>query len=267
MILETFRQLVLGLPKSRSAARIVLVTGDAIMGEALRELYGTQVNCIIEKSFDTLSTLVNTLKSEITEDLIGKILPKAETLFYERDNPLCLWRKADIWNTLEERYLDIIETGPEEDYTVLITRTSVAPPSFVKKEGQRVTFSTKITLNVLAKKYQQSTLGQLSSLMPPGNVILSTMPTGYSTFGNPNLGFTSYPGSGIGATVGTVGSTMNLGNVGNVGNLATLAPPTKEVRVEGSQVFEAVWSAILTTRQTLSRPRLIDIKHLQATWA
>ena len=92
IILETFYQKVENLPTSSQVCRIFfLVTNDPRMREAAELHLRDRLNVKVLDSLSGLRTILNALKSEITDAVLKEILPRAAELFYKANDEKSLY--------------------------------------------------------------------------------------------------------------------------------------------------------------------------------
>jgi len=277
LILESFSQLATKLPKSSTTTRIILVTQDALLGAAFGDKFSGHSNVRMEPNMDSLLSLVNTLRSEISEQDVQKLLPRAQQLFYEKGNKSSFYYKGEIWKKIREKFGDILSSVPDASY-VLGDNTGLhlGAQTFVKKDAQKLYFGVKLTSTIEALKYEYNTeIGRVHpSLFSPHKVsdvnALASLTTGVGGPGEPSSALLQ---KWSGASLNPAYNPLSFGPAGMANPASGLSflpspvPEFKEIKRTGQNVFEVSWAATLTTRQTLIRPTLVEIRHLETTWA
>src|SRR6266446_323954 len=260
LVLESFVQLSETLPKTSALARIVLVTGDRLINQAFDDKKVSQGNVIIYPGLDSVLNLFNVLRSEITEDILSNILPKAHTLFYEKNNPSCLYIKERIFNKISEKFSEIVTAGPEPGLDSATKNLYLNPTTFVGKDGQRISFATKLTLAVESNSYEYEITSPSNN--SEGTRIGTNVLSGFSQPAGNVLSSFSY--------ANPPNTLLGLSGSAGLGEMTIRSTPTlpaiKQKVRKGKHVFEIFWNGILTTRQKLTRPSLVDLKHLETTW-
>jgi PIN domain len=166
IVLETFCQRVSDLPKSLQSCRIVLLSNDERLIDAARERMEDRNNVTFASSLDDIRTMLNALTSQITQETVNTLLPKAFRLFFETENQRTIWYAAGVQDEIRNRYSDQLNQVPKGWNHVLIQSIHIgSPPTFIEKKGQRLTFSDKIIYRMQAIKYVQRSPADQNKLM------------------------------------------------------------------------------------------------------
>jgi hypothetical protein len=253
LILEALFQLVEGLPRSNNAARIVLLSADKLVQDAARERLKERANVVIVENLDALRTMLNAVASQLTQEVINSVIPRAQKIFFEPNNFDTLYYKAKVWEKITTEFSDIYKKPPEVGFIVSVERILVGPVTFLNKDRQRLSFSSKITVELEAKKFQ------------PRN--LSALPTA-------GLGLMSPSGPSVssvaGSTTNTLANFPGLLNSPTAQNkpsaLGDLSQFVEELKRRGSTVFEANWEVTFNRKGTLVNPHLMKIEHRSSSW-
>lgn len=256
LVLEAFTQLVVELPKSNSVARIILLTNDGPLQAAARQRFEDRSNVSVLGGLDELRTALNAVASQITQDVIKAVIPQAESLFFEKNNNRSLYYKGDLWQKITSQYSSIIRKGPEEGISATVEKIQIGNPTFLDKQNQRLSFSTKITIEVEAIKLvsRQSPSAALTvGTISPGGTIAH--PTSATAATNLLLG-----GGSVGLSAGNMLTSGLSAAVPSI--LADYASITKR----GTHILEVSWTATLTMKGNLINPKLGKIEHLSSTW-
>jgi hypothetical protein len=269
LVLECFSQLLETLPRSRTLCRVLIVSGDQLLQEALRGKIADRDNARYFGDLDELQTYMAVLRSELTETLMGKLLPEARSLFFKPQDEKTFYYKEGIWRTLFAQHADTISSVPEADFTSTVTKVVVGQPSFIEKIGQRLRWSTKILVTVEAKKLER---GPMSLSSDAGSIFL-TSPGLLSS--NPGLSLFQTPGTltntGLALRPPSAFLTENRGSptyiAGGVADPRITSPSFREITREGTHVFEVIWEVTLTVRQTLINPKVVEIRHHETSWS
>ncbi len=267
IVLETFCQLASDLPKSLQVCRIILLSNDKRLVEAARERMADRNNVAFANDLDAVKTILNALASAITQEVVNKLLPRADELFFKSEEKKTLYYSAEIGAKIRSQYsqeLSKVPPGFSSVTTKAIYITS--PPTFLVKEGQKLSFSTRITFSMEATRYVQRS----SSLSNLSNPVLSGLPGG----GNISTGVlgsgalspflstgTSHPSTGIFHPTSVLGVSNFL-----PGPTGISPPQYDEIKRDGDIIFEAIWEATLTSSGKLTRPKLIKIEHKATNW-
>jgi hypothetical protein len=293
VVLETFCQLIEDLPKSPQSCRIVLMSGDSLLTEVAREKTSTRANVAFTGDLEEIRTMLNALASELTQEVVSKILPKASEMFFTKGNDKSLYYSEAIYNRITSDFGQQLANLPDKEFTKSVAKIiRIGQPTFLAKKGQRLTFSSRVTYEVEAAKIVwrsppalHLTSGVGSTITSPSNAGLSgglfgAVPTGVvgspagSTLFIPPLRHdlgTSRLFSGAGLLAGLSGITPSLGPTGTFGVLSNqpsavpqLIP--EEIRRDGEHVFEITWHATLTAAGKLTKPKVEKIEHKSTSW-
>src|ERR1019366_2686769 len=105
LLVEAFTQLVAESPKSPQVCRVVLISADALVKEAVEARISETSNVAVLHDIEALKGLVNTLISQVDEAFIEMLKPKASKLFFitgEREDTLFF--KEGIVRLLQGRF-------------------------------------------------------------------------------------------------------------------------------------------------------------------
>lgn len=161
LILETFKQIVGTLPVTLKAARIFLVTNDALLAEAAGFFVSKFQNVAVVTRED-LRTRLTAIAAHITQADLEALMPKAVATFYtEGATERALYYREKIGEYVR-RELSRSASAAGFGASVKIEALTIAHPSFVKKEGQRLSFATTITaVGIASKQVQRPTSNAL----------------------------------------------------------------------------------------------------------
>lgn len=163
IIAECFFQLVEKSPKTAPACRLAFVSEDRLLRGHIQETTQARKNVRVLSGIGELESLVNTLVSEVTEDFVAEVTMKAEKLFFERDNQLCLYHKDKVYDRIRNSYANELKAVPTHGLKRESARWLIAKPVFVKKEGSRLTWNSVVTVEDKLSRMLPGKLG-LSSL-------------------------------------------------------------------------------------------------------
>lgn len=271
LIAETFIQLVEASPVTPKVCRVVLVTGDRLLRDAVTARCEGATNVRILVSLEEVKGLVNTLVAEIGEDVVAAYQEKAKKYFFEPNQEKSLYHKLSIGKTILDKFWDVLQAIPQGASERKNGTWYIHPPSFVRKRGQRVFWSTRIVLEAEAYRWA-------ISIQPPGGYGYSgqvSLPGLDRSTLTPDL-FTPTPGStpslesglawsgSIPAPVSDFSKWLASGS-GSIPSIGSTIQ-TKELFSKGKSVFEVVWSISITATEKLTFPKIISINHVRTTW-
>lgn len=244
LVAESFLQLVKESPSTARYCRLVLLTKDGLLLDHLMARTKNNNNVKILSDISDLKTLINTLASEVTEELIESILPKAVAYFLEPNVETSLFYQENVRDAINNKFKDKLSEVCEgadfrENGTWYISR-----PQFVSKSGQRITWST--TINVVSKSFKYK---RTSPSIPSG--LLSTFPS-----------LNNLPSSPPGL-LGGISATLPSGSSGLLGGISTEKP---ELVTDGRSTFEVTWSVLVSTNLKFRSPKIENVTFLEIDW-
>jgi hypothetical protein len=141
-----------------------LLTEDGKLAEAAESCVSEIPNASVIRGIEGLNGLINILTSEVKEDLIAKIKEKVTMLFFTRDSQDGLYFKEKIRDRIQTEFAEQLSDKPSDEVVRRNGTWYIYPPQFFKKNGQRISWRTRI--KVEAKLYQPASLDafDLSSL-------------------------------------------------------------------------------------------------------
>jgi hypothetical protein len=274
LILESFCQLVASAPRAPDRCRAVLITNDKLLTEAAELRIKDYANAQVLPDLSALRNLVNTLVSTVDEDFVAGLREKAGKMFFDgMENKESLYLKEDITGKIREKFkqeLSALPSGAESRSTNSIRIAT--PPEFLRKEGQRVFWSTKITYKVAASRIEYNPVEPQQSIFAANTAGLGgaaiTLPSGVSVVGSmsPFVFGTSNvaPQFSTNPYASGVYSPNVYGTSGNPAELLRI--PTSVVVRTGKTVFEVVWSVHVNQAKKLSKLKIEQINFVETTW-
>lgn len=244
LVLESYMQLVEDSPKTPQACRVVLVTGDSVLAEAATVRTRERKNTKIVSSLEELKGLINTLVSEVNEEFVAALTPKAARLFFVKGDQNTFYYKESIRKKIAAQFDPELRAVPEGAGRRTNGQWFIYKPTFVRKDGQRVFWSTRIEIECEARKKAEeinwTNLGR-------GAV------GGLGDFGSLAVA-PSKKSSSFSEALRMVGTTPGI-----FSSLPSVA-------YKGRDSFSVGWSSELTTSTGLRKPRIEELKHLETRW-
>jgi hypothetical protein len=202
-------------------------------------------------SIEDLRGFINTLASQVDERYVVSWRAKAEKLFFVKKSEDTLFYRAGIREEITEKFKEQLTALPEgatlrENNTWYIGETN-----FVRKDGQRVFWSTRIKIQTqafeLVVKPNQSVYQPLKSVLAPGgrtvaDLMASMQPTSIN--------------SPLSTGLGLPPSTAQQFYLG----------PEKILRYEGNDIYDVLWSVEVTTSHDMRRQKVEDFVHVGTEW-
>src|SRR5438093_8645211 len=152
LILETFMQIVVTSPTSRSSARLAFVANDQRLRDAAQSRLGTATNVHLLESIDALKGLINTLGSAVDEEFIEAIKQRAADVFFKSGDASTLYYKASVRVELEEKLKNATVSLPPGADKYTVEGWTIGSPRFAKKQGQRIYWTTRFEARLKALK-------------------------------------------------------------------------------------------------------------------
>lgn len=272
LIAETFSQLVADTPDNSQRFRVVLLTTDTLLAKAVSLRVSGRNNVQVLGSVDELKGLLNTLISTVSEDYVEQLRQKAKDYYFKADKPnQGIVHDLNIQSKVETECKEQLDARPEGTYRRSNGNWVLLPPRFVKKEGQRVFWTSRFSIE--AKAYKLTTQSvptfnavPLSTLVgAEKNLLTAKTPwygevsTGLNFVGNPPVVLGSplssldpaYGGSFVGAP-----SSMNFVSLGGNERLAAT----------GKTIVDVNWSVLVNIKGVFSKPKLEAVEFIETTW-
>ncbi len=264
LVVESFMHLVSLSPRTPKVCRIAFVTGDALLADALRGRLSEATNTVVLDSLEGLRGFLNALVSEVDEAFLASLRPKAEKLFFAVKDDASLLYKEGIRERLREKFAVELALLPAGATGRKNGTWGISAPTFSKKTGQRIQWTSRIEIEAEATK-----------------VVYDEARTVYSD--NPAL---QYPGLAVGPAAYSSRTPLNLPQgqnwvVSGAGLTTPIFGPSDAtlhsylssqpfgrtvVTHKGIDLYEVLWSVDVTTALDLRRPLIDDIAHVEVTW-
>ncbi|MDP1924969.1 MAG: PIN domain-containing protein [Thiobacillus sp.] len=233
LILETFVQLVAQSPRTRALCRVVLVTADGMLATATQARIADYSNAQVLVGLDELKNLINTLSSQVDESFVNELKIKAAQLFFiSSDNKDTLYYKEKIYDRITNEYDIELKTLPEGAESRESDGITISHPQFIKKEGQRISWNTRI-------RFKAKTFRLESSISDtPG---LDSLPV--STDSPAKVG------------IGLLANALRL-----------YGSKEKKLFKTGATIFDVKWSVTVDAKRKLLRPDIEQIAFSETVW-
>lgn len=263
LIAETFLQIVEESPSTARVCRVALITEDKLLTEAVTARTAGRANVRILSSLDELKGLINTLVAEVDEAFVSQIRDGATALFFTKDDNASLYYKEKISRRLRDQFTGELSTLPPGATRRQEGTWFIAKPEFVKKDRQRVTWVSRISIEAKAIRVEMQPSG-LSNLSP--GILTSSGPVG----GGGSL-LSVFP-LATGGTESFLSTSESVGPIfGNV--MSTYGPvsvplpvPVEHTVATGKSIFEVVWSVSVSTRGRFTNPKTEAIRFVETVW-
>jgi hypothetical protein len=260
LIAEIFLQLLDKSPKTPALCRVVLVTSDALLTEAVKGRISNSQNASTLAGIDELKGLINTLVSNVGEDFIAQLKPKADRLFFvSADDKDVLFYKENVRQKLEEKFGIELKQRPEGTTFRSNGKWLIAHPNFSRKEGRKIFWTSRIEVEVDAGV--TTNIAKAPVLQTSGALV---SPTSYA-FQAPNA-MALKPTQALSWLQPVTDADLYSGSVNIAYPNFAYAPQERIITHKGSQVFEVLWSAEVTMSKDLKKSAIEQINHISLTW-
>lgn len=262
LVAESFSQLLASSPKTPDLCRVVLVTSDGRLAEAVKERVDDSRNASVLANIEELKGLINTIVSNVGEDFIALLKPKAAKLFFtsSEDKGTFIYTEKII-EKLKEKFKSELETKPEGTAFRKNGTWLINSPNFSRKEGRRVFWKSRIELEVEAgiikneSEQQGSVLVHSLGSSTPGQVVTlhqhDPAPFTLANLARPAVPTQGWDwGEGFG--YGSLQIQPTLGK--------------RAITHTGHDIFEVLWSTDVSMSKELKKPAIDDITHVELRW-
>jgi hypothetical protein len=268
LVAESFLQLLSSSPKTPSLCRVVLITSDTLLTQAVKERITDSANASVLANVEELKGLINTIVSNVAEDFIAQIKPKAAKLFFvSREDKETVFYREKIRERLKETFNSELEAKPQGTVFRENGTWYIENPNFSRKEGRRVFWTTRIEIEVDAGTVTQEdapTSLVMSSLDPSAGTLVTGSP-------QPEMTFNALTNALTGAYGTNLYGRSQYAVVGAQSWPGTLAPTTiymagkRVVTLKGRDIYEVLWSTEVTMAKELKKALIESIRHVEVS--
>jgi len=256
LIQQTFLQVINNSPKTPSICRVVFLGHDSLLLSSLAEATKGLSNVKIFSDLEELKGLINTLVSQVKEELIEAISEDISKLFFEKDDKESLYYKEKVSALIVDKYkahLQELAQGSEKRSN---GTWFISHPRFFSKKGQRITWKTRI--NVVSKSYKfVKNDAPITHVNPFQTALGKTVPNYY----NPSSGYV--PSMNL-FSPNDFSQTL-LGGASATG-YSNLLDSKEELVANGRTTFEVTWSVTVATNHKLRNPKVDSIDFIEINW-
>ncbi len=256
LICECFMQVVSERVGDGRRCKVVFVTGDRLLAEAVRGRIEGMENVLVVESLEELRGFVNTLVGNVSEEFVAEMRARAGECFYGGDNRDAVYSRSDVRGKIEAKFREKLGEVPNRGSRRENGKWAIGDPSFERKKGERIYWATRI--RVQAKAWVEPEF-----ICTYGGTEVATGPL-LEMSGQPGL-------SGIdvlGESEAPRGGRTIEEWMGGGGPVSPVLPEYLSLArmVEGETVFEVRWSVSVTRQGTLIRPRVGRISYVGTAW-
>jgi hypothetical protein len=264
IIVESFLQLVADSPKTPKVCRVVLITSDELLMQAVKERISSLPNASVLSSIEELKGLINTLISNVGEEFIATVKPKAARMFFvtsaEQDT---LYYKEKLDDQIKKKFKSELTKHPEGTTFRSDGTWFIGKPNFSRKDGKRIYWTSRIEIETEAGRNLSEGPEASTPTQPPGKAIqqgqqpisvgsLMRNPLWMEALQKSIRKFQEQTEHG-----GLAQGLWDLYNPEKVG---------KVLMYKGRDVYEILWSTEVTVARELKKPVIEDIKHVEIKW-
>lgn len=253
---ESFFQLLAASPKTPSLCRVVLVTSDVLLTQAVKERIVDSPNANVLANVEELKGLINTIVSNVGEEFIAQIKPKAAKVFFvSSEDKDTVFYKEKIKERLEEKFNSELQTKPQGTTFRKNGTWRIGWPNFSRKEGRRVFWASHIEIELEAGTVTNED-------EPKGGIHLSSLlsASGANVMAPPQQGLSYYPPGGL-LKFENIAQNLNLPDL--YGSVSAYASEKRVTTHKGKDIFEVLWSTEVTMSKDLKKPIIEDITHVE----
>jgi PIN domain len=261
IIAETFLQIVEVSPEQPQRCRIVLLSNDGLLSEAVRNRLGNRNNVQVLGSVDELKGLINTLISTVPEDYVTRLQTKAKEYFAkDAKKEIGLVFDMKVQDAVRTQCKEQLEAKPEGTDRRSVGNWELTAPRFVKKEGQRVFWASRFT--ILSKAFKD---------LPPKAPSYDVLSTNLFS-----------PEEAPWPAVTHIHGTLNPANVITSTSVpqrtGVLLPKQSQSVLVGARLFDerfvatgktvvdVNWSVLVNIKGVFSKPKIESIQFIETTW-
>ncbi|HAX41182.1 MAG TPA: hypothetical protein PLF84_14635 [Bryobacteraceae bacterium] len=282
LLAESFLQLVGDSPKASQACRIVLVTGDKLLTEAVESRLNSAGNVRVIASVEELRGFINTLVSEVDETFVALWKDRAAKKFFIQKDESTLYYAEHIRDLIAKKFekeLAVVPAGAQLRKNGI---WRISSPNFSKKSGQRVHWVSRIEVEAEATRAMAGgreivldrplMLNQALSSIGAHSGPYGSLPV-LDAFGLP-LGRNTASSSAL-----PLQAPLSLSVVPNVETAAPSLPSfatllsglaaasnSTVVTHRGKDIFEVLWSVDVTIKDEIRRHTIDDCVHVDTIW-
>lgn len=175
---ETFMQLVGTLPTG-TREQAVLVTGDALLTEAVKPRIQGTPNAKIIGDLEELQSTLNLLLSEVPPEFAQELVEKANVMFYVYGGPdTTMYYTQKVDETIKSKFPEQFSVIPPGAEKIGVVKSVMHTTNFVRKEGQRVYFVNRLIYELVATRLENARtprIGEFGAVQAARNVLASAL--------------------------------------------------------------------------------------------
>jgi hypothetical protein len=229
------------------------------LAQAVNERIADSPNASVLANVEDLKGLINTIVSNVGEDFIAQIKPKAARLFFvSADDKGTLFYKEKIEERLNERFRTELQAILPGTTFRKNGTWGIHLPNFSRKEGRRVYWKSRIEIELEGGSVAIDDRPEKES--PITNLVASI---GAHALGSPEPRESpSFLTNYLKSEAFSPGSQWT-----NLSTFAMVTAPEKRLTThKGVDIFEVLWSTEVTVSKNLKKPCINDIVHVELNY-
>lgn len=272
-------------PKNPSICKIAIVTDDDLLQQYIGEILPNAKNIRLISKNDGLDGLINTLTSNLDEELAASLQQKAGKLFFTEGSDNSLFVKEDIESKISIQFSKVLADTIHARHVRTNGQWWINDTFLARKEGNKIYWTTPIEVDFkttetiynhsahtafLGETIRQNGRGLLSigssDPFPPSARI------GSSNYYDPvatnaarvlaglsvdSGGFSNYIGSGLAGFTGSALGGLSIGSEPIIGSTRNI------IRVIAKDKFDVTWETTLSNSGNLTKAKLESIKYVE----
>lgn len=242
LAIEAFMQEVERSPKSPTVCRLAFVSEDGLVRDALKSRTAQTSNVRVLADLGELQGLINTLASEVSEEYVNELRPKASLLFFNKDDKTGLYYSAKVSDTIREKFKAALTEVPVGASSVRDKMNWIAEPTFVEKKNSNIAWSSRIVI--------EQELMRVAAPVPPPQASQGLLDVDFWKKWNEDQT------SGGNAT-SPITSAITANALAKA--LEKYKPVELEVFSSRKLAFQVRWTTRVNSRHQLSSPRIEEI--------
>ena len=252
IIIECLMQAIENSPISKDLCRIILVTDDGLLTNAVNQRTSHLNNVSVLPNVNELIGQINILSSQISEELINSITPMADDLFLIIGNNSSIYYKEKVRDKIEAKFSKELNIKYDGATKRVDESWTISKPSFEKKINQRIYWKTVLAINFTCSKIAQNDTvyeSRFADLILPkpnymGQEINTIEGLAYMRGLNPLREISHSP----------------------IDRLRMPISAKEEKLADGKTRFEIIWSVTLTTTKKLKNPKIESINYVDTVF-
>jgi hypothetical protein len=226
LVIESLLRLIEQSPVTPTVCRVVLVSEDKLLSVAAQAASTSFSNVRILNTLEELRGLISTLVSAVDEKFVEEMHSKAQPYFFVKEDKTTLFYKDELRSKIKEKFSSELAAKPDGVTEIESDTWYIGNPRFVKKNGQRVFWASRIEATFTGYKTEYK-LPQSPGL----------------------LGLSSAPSPAAVA----------------INSLASLITPKAEkvLVLKYGVIFEIDWSVTINAHKKFSSPKIEGIRYVE----